>query len=139
MARARAVIAAAWWGVLLCGCGDDAAAADAGAVPAIDGSTADAGPELRATTPTGAARDLGALIDATRGAADRVFVHGGSYGTYWAQRYLQLFPISRTPSSSTVWSSRPSPPTGWDTTRTTTGSAAICLHSAIGTRTARRT
>ncbi|MCC7539995.1 MAG: alpha/beta fold hydrolase [Deltaproteobacteria bacterium] len=47
--------------------------------------------ELRATTPTGAARDLGALIDATRGAG-RVFVHGASYGTYWAQRYLQLFP-----------------------------------------------
>lgn len=48
--------------------------------------------ELRAATPTAAARDLGALIDATRRPGDHVFVTGGSYGTYWAQRYLQLFP-----------------------------------------------
>ncbi len=41
-----------------------------------------------------AARDLGALIEAARPTtgAQRVAIWGGSYGTYWAQRYLQAFP-----------------------------------------------
>ncbi len=38
-----------------------------------------------------AGRDLGAVIDASRG-SQRVAVWGMSYGTYWAQRYLQAFP-----------------------------------------------
>jgi pimeloyl-ACP methyl ester carboxylesterase len=48
-------------------------------------------PHLDGLTPTNAARDLAALIDATADGAD-VFVYGVSYGTYWAQRYLQIRP-----------------------------------------------
>ena len=43
-----------------------------------------------------AAHDVGALIEAATakrpGSGQRVAVWGGSYGTYWAQRYLQVFP-----------------------------------------------
>ncbi|MEJ7730749.1 MAG: alpha/beta fold hydrolase [Polyangiaceae bacterium] len=41
---------------------------------------------------TAAARDLGALIDAGAQPGQAAFVIGVSYGTYWAHRYLQLFP-----------------------------------------------
>lgn len=41
---------------------------------------------------TGAARDLGLWIERTRQPGQPVFVLGVSYGTTWAQRYLQLFP-----------------------------------------------
>ena len=41
---------------------------------------------------TGAARDLGLWIERTRQPEQPVFVLGVSYGTTWAQRYLQLFP-----------------------------------------------
>ncbi len=41
---------------------------------------------------TGAAMDLGRLVQATRAPGQDVHIHGGSYGTFWAQRYLQLFP-----------------------------------------------
>jgi pimeloyl-ACP methyl ester carboxylesterase len=41
---------------------------------------------------TAAARDLGALIDAGAQPGQVAFVIGVSYGTYWAHRYLQLFP-----------------------------------------------
>lgn len=58
----------------------------------IDASTcAETIPHLAGLTTTGAARDLAALIDATDTGAD-VFVYAVSYGTYWAQRYLQLRP-----------------------------------------------
>ena len=40
---------------------------------------------------TGAANDLGWLIDQVR-EQEAVHVFGSSYGTYWANRYLQLFP-----------------------------------------------
>lgn len=36
--------------------------------------------------------DLGLLIERTRRDGQPVFVYGVSYGTYWANRYLQLFP-----------------------------------------------
>ena len=43
-------------------------------------------------TTTNAARDLGWLIDQTREPGREVIVWGGSYGTRWAQRYLQVYP-----------------------------------------------
>jgi pimeloyl-ACP methyl ester carboxylesterase len=43
-------------------------------------------------TTTDAARDLEALIARTRAPSDRVFVYGVSYGSYWAQRYMQVAP-----------------------------------------------
>jgi pimeloyl-ACP methyl ester carboxylesterase len=57
--------------------------------------------ELRATwgqaaldtfTTSTAARDVGFVIDQIREPDQEVHVYGVSYGTYWAQRYLQLFP-----------------------------------------------
>jgi pimeloyl-ACP methyl ester carboxylesterase len=39
-----------------------------------------------------AAKDLGHLIERSRAKDEPVFVLGVSYGTYWAQRYLQSFP-----------------------------------------------
>ena len=47
---------------------------------------------LDGLTTTDAARDVAALIDATRVPAQQVFVLGVSHGTYWAQRYLQVRP-----------------------------------------------
>ena len=41
---------------------------------------------------TESARDLGRLIDLTRGPGQRVFVTGASYATYHILRYLQLYP-----------------------------------------------
>jgi pimeloyl-ACP methyl ester carboxylesterase len=49
-------------------------------------------PHLDGLTTSDAARDIGALIDATRAGSQQVFVIGNSYGTYWAQRYLQIRP-----------------------------------------------
>lgn len=43
-------------------------------------------------TTTQAALDVAALIDVLRGDGTRVFVYGGSYGTYLAHRYLALRP-----------------------------------------------
>lgn len=54
------------------------------------------GPELAHFRTTAAARDLGHLIEATRADGQDVHVHGGSYGSYHAQRYLQLFPDQAT-------------------------------------------
>ena len=48
---------------------------------------------------TGAAGDLGWLIEQVR-ADEAVHVFGSSYGTYWANRYLQLFPDQ--PDSTTL-------------------------------------
>jgi pimeloyl-ACP methyl ester carboxylesterase len=49
-------------------------------------------PCLADLTVTGAARDLAWQIDATRTPGQAVFVFGQSYGTYWAQRYLEVRP-----------------------------------------------
>ncbi|AKT43292.1 alpha/beta fold hydrolase [Chondromyces crocatus] len=50
------------------------------------------GDRLEHFNTTAAARDLGALIEATREPGRAVHVYGTSYGAVWAQRYLQLFP-----------------------------------------------
>jgi pimeloyl-ACP methyl ester carboxylesterase len=39
-----------------------------------------------------AGRDVGHLVTRSRRPGERVFVFGLSYGSYWAQRYLQSFP-----------------------------------------------
>ena len=48
--------------------------------------------DLDGLTATETARDLGRLIEMTRESGKRVFVMGASYGTFLANRYLQLFP-----------------------------------------------
>ncbi len=50
------------------------------------------GSDLGEFTTTGAARDLGYLIDLNRSPDRSVLIYSVSYGTYWAHRYLQLFP-----------------------------------------------
>lgn len=50
------------------------------------------GQGLQHFSTTNAARDLGHVIELTRGPDQRVFVYGVSYGTVWAHRYLQIFP-----------------------------------------------
>ncbi len=45
---------------------------------------------------TTAARDVGHVIERVRTPGQEVHVYGISYGTYWAQRYLQLFPSQPT-------------------------------------------
>lgn len=49
---------------------------------------------------TNAARDVGHVIERTRAKDQKVHVFGVSYGTYWAQRYLQIFP--KQPSAVTL-------------------------------------
>jgi pimeloyl-ACP methyl ester carboxylesterase len=81
--------------------GVDAGGADAGDEPvlaslraclaAVKSKWGDDG--LAQFTTSNAARDLDVAIERIRGAADRqAFVYGVSYGTYWAHRYLQIFP-----------------------------------------------
>ena len=48
---------------------------------------------------TMAAHDLGWLIDKTRRPNQQVHVYGASYGTFWLQRYLQLYPTQATAAS----------------------------------------
>ncbi len=48
--------------------------------------------DLDYLTSTASARDLGALVDALSKPENRVIIFGASYGTYWANRYLTLFP-----------------------------------------------
>ncbi|WP_044241069.1 alpha/beta fold hydrolase [Chondromyces apiculatus] len=50
------------------------------------------GERLQHFTTTAAAHDLGALLGATEEAGRSVHVYASSYGTVWAQRYLELFP-----------------------------------------------
>lgn len=51
------------------------------------------GEDLASFSTTNAANDVGLLIDAMQRSSDQpVFVYGVSYGTYWAHRYLQLYP-----------------------------------------------
>lgn len=47
---------------------------------------------LAAYSTTTAARDLAVAIELARRPDTPVYVYGSSYGTYWAQRWLQLFP-----------------------------------------------
>lgn len=58
----------------------------------IDEVVAEWGDGLDNFSTTQAAVDLGVLVDQTQRPGQATHVHGGSYGTYWAQRYLQLFP-----------------------------------------------
>lgn len=51
-------------------------------------------------TTTTAARDVGDTIERLRTPGQGVHVYGVSYGTYWAQRYLQLYPTQ--PSAVTL-------------------------------------
>ncbi len=50
------------------------------------------GDRLEAYTSTLSSYDLAAYIEATRSAEAQVFAWGGSYGSYWAQRYLAVAP-----------------------------------------------
>jgi pimeloyl-ACP methyl ester carboxylesterase len=50
------------------------------------------GKDIEAFTTTHAAEDVGALIGALGADAPKVVIYAVSYGTYWANRYLQLFP-----------------------------------------------
>jgi len=50
------------------------------------------GDDLEVYNPTNAAIDLAALIHHTAEPGKNTLIWGGSGGTFWAQRYLQLFP-----------------------------------------------
>jgi pimeloyl-ACP methyl ester carboxylesterase len=50
------------------------------------------GDDLAGFNTTEAARDLAAMITRWRKPGEPVFIIGTSYGSYWAHRYLQLFP-----------------------------------------------
>lgn len=50
------------------------------------------GEKLDGFSTTNAARDLGELIERTRFDSGFVAVYGGSYGSTWANRYMQLYP-----------------------------------------------
>lgn len=50
------------------------------------------GDALAAFSTTNAANDVGLLIERARTPGQGVFVYGVSYGTTWANRYMQLFP-----------------------------------------------
>ncbi|MBS2016397.1 MAG: alpha/beta hydrolase [Deltaproteobacteria bacterium] len=54
------------------------------------------GVRLEGFSVTNSARDLGELIARLREPEQRVFVYGVSYGTYLANRYLQLYPTQPT-------------------------------------------
>lgn len=64
--------------------------------PCYDAAYAEWGDDLAAFTTTAAARDVGHLIERNAVPGQDVFVYGVSYGTYWAHRYLQLFPDQAT-------------------------------------------
>lgn len=48
--------------------------------------------ELQHFNVTQAAEDIGQLINHFKDDRDEVYLYGSSYGTYWAQRYLHLYP-----------------------------------------------
>lgn len=50
------------------------------------------GDDLAAFNVTNSAHDVGVLVESTRREGAKVFVYGASYGTFWGQRYMQLFP-----------------------------------------------
>lgn len=59
--------------------------------PCITWLEREAGPALPHLGVTPSARDLGAAIDTLRNDS-QVYLWGNSFGTYWAQRFVQLFP-----------------------------------------------
>ncbi|MBN2693892.1 alpha/beta fold hydrolase [bacterium] len=50
------------------------------------------GENIKNFSARGAANDLGKLITLLKENDEQVFIYGVSYGTFWAHRYLQLFP-----------------------------------------------
>ena len=60
--------------------------------PCLDAVKQKYGSDLAFYTASNAARDLKYAIDQTKTAEQEVYVYGVSYGTYWAHRYLQIFP-----------------------------------------------
>ena len=50
------------------------------------------GDDLFGFSSTESSKDLGALIDIFSTDETTVVIYGGSYGSYWAHRYLQIFP-----------------------------------------------
>jgi len=50
------------------------------------------GDALAAFSTTNAANDIGLLVERAKAPGQPAFVYGVSYGTYWANRYMQLFP-----------------------------------------------
>jgi pimeloyl-ACP methyl ester carboxylesterase len=60
-----------------------------GCIPYIEETWGDT---LDVITTSASAIDLAALIEANREPGKRVIVWGGSYGSYFAHRYLQIFP-----------------------------------------------
>ncbi|WP_437574115.1 alpha/beta fold hydrolase [Sorangium sp. So ce887] len=65
-------------------------------LPAIK---AELGDDIQGFTVTNAARDVGEIIERTRAPGGEVIVFGGSYGTIWGHRYLQLYPDQPTGAS----------------------------------------
>lgn len=66
--------------------------AEARVGPCLDSVKAKLGGDLAFYTTSNAARDLKYVIDATKKQGQGVYVYGVSYGTYWAHRYMQIFP-----------------------------------------------
>lgn len=64
--------------------------------PCLEQLRAEWGDGVRKFSATGAAHDVGEVIRRTRKTDGPVFVYGLSYGTYLAQRYLQLYPHQAT-------------------------------------------
>ncbi|MBN2693890.1 alpha/beta fold hydrolase [bacterium] len=50
------------------------------------------GENIKNFSTRGAANDLGKLISLLKKESDQIFIYGVSYGTFWAHRYLQLYP-----------------------------------------------
>lgn len=65
---------------------------DADLPACLDELMARDGAELPGYTPTEAARDVLAVIAATHQPGERLVIWGGSYGSYWAHRIVQLAP-----------------------------------------------
>ncbi|WP_437660715.1 alpha/beta hydrolase [Sorangium sp. So ce1182] len=65
---------------------------DAEVVACLPEIKAELGDDLAGYNVTNAARDVGEVIERTRVPSSDVLVLGGSYGTVWGHRYLQLYP-----------------------------------------------
>ncbi|WP_437996073.1 alpha/beta fold hydrolase [Sorangium sp. So ce185] len=63
---------------------------------------AELGDDIQGYTVTNAARDVGETIARTRAPGGDVIVFGGSYGSIWGHRYLQLYPDQPTAVSLTA-------------------------------------
>ncbi|XXX73353.1 alpha/beta fold hydrolase [Sorangium sp. So ce134] len=60
------------------------------------------GDDIQGFTVSNAARDVGEIIARTRAPGGEVIVFGGSYGSIWGHRYLQLYPDQPTAVSLTA-------------------------------------